>query len=110
MTDTAPIIPTPIWTAAVKGRFWLGTDHVAIRHREAMILRELGHTYQEIALRLNFGDRMAAYYAVNHSAIAQEMRAKRPEIAHNARNDSEGYPETCTPRTDDTGDSAKEAA
>jgi hypothetical protein len=74
MTDTnAPITPTPMFTASIKSRFWVkrrGND----RTRQAIALRNQGHTYQEIADRLGYGHRMSAYAAVNDSVIAKGMQ------------------------------------
>jgi hypothetical protein len=105
MTTTDPtiaIVPTPEWTAALTARFWIA--HTPDRIRQAIALREQGHTYEEIALRLGYGNRQAAFWAVNRSAAAREVRgkcARRAVLALEAENRIPGH---CNASTDDAGE------
>jgi hypothetical protein len=77
METNAPITPTPMFTAAVKDRFWSTPGRGNDRTRQAIALRNQGHTYQEIADRLGYGHRMGAHWAVNDSVIARGMARNR---------------------------------
>ena len=112
MTDTTntPIIPHPLWTGDILGRFWRGENRRNERIRAAIDLHEQGCTYEQIAIRLGYESRMGAYFAVNYSAIAQE-HARNRAVGHR---DATEAAHSQNPLTDDvigrTGDSAKEAA
>jgi hypothetical protein len=116
MTDTtnAPITPTPMFTAAVKDRFWSSPGRGNDRTRQAIALRNQGHTYQEIADRLGYGHRMGAHWAVNDSVIARGMRAKATQMPQNATNltkmTQDTAPHATSGRTGDSVNAGRRAA
>ena len=85
MTDTTntdqPIIPHPLWTGDILGRFWRGENRRNESIRRAIDLHEQGCTYEQIATRLGYESRMGPYFAVNYSAIAQE-HARNRAVGH----------------------------
>jgi hypothetical protein len=114
MTDTAmPIIPTPMFTASIKSRFWVkrrGKD----RMRQAIDLRNQGLTYQAIADKLGYASRMSAYSAVNDSVVSRQMARKgipdRRSAMFSPKTTQDTAPHDASARTGDPVNAERRAA